>query len=323
MLALALGSNLVSAAPRTNEAATTTAKALFEQSGFQGGFIVHVGCGDGRLTRALQGGEDHIVVQGLDRNAAPIGEIRETPFSTNRTFETFDGRRLPYVDNTVNLLVLSRRFDLSDDEMLRVLRPEGVACLRGDQGWTTLRKPRPEGMAEWTHLSPDSTGNIVGRDTLVGPPRRLQWKGGRLYGRSHEHISSFYGAVTSGGRLFSIEDHAELDHTMLPPRYMLVARDAFNGIVLWKKPLKTWHSHLFGRSNGPYQLQRRMVAAGDNIYMTLGLYEPLSVLDAASGEVIATFEETRSLEGAATATSIVSKPGAASWRGNSSPPRAI
>ena len=51
-----------------------------------------------------------------------------------------------------------------------VLCPEGIACVIQDNSWTTIRKPKPEGMADWTHLSPDSTGNIVGKDRLIGQP---------------------------------------------------------------------------------------------------------------------------------------------------------
>ena len=282
---------------KADESAVT--RTLLQNAGFKGGFIVHVGCGNGSLTTELQR-QGKCLVHGLDANAAAIKTTQQSLQSAKEDneviFDAFDGVALPYVDNMVNLLVVSKRYSLTDKEMLRVLCPEGTACVKQDNGWITIRKPTPEGMADWTHLSSDSTGNIVGKDRLIGPPRHMQWTGGQLYARSHEHPSSFVAAVTCKGRIFSIEDHAPLDHAMLPPQWVIVARDAFNGIVLWKRTLDTWHSHLFQRSMGPYQMQRRMVAAGDRIYVTLGLYEPLSVLDAATGKLLKTFENTKYVE---------------------------
>ena len=40
----------------------------------------------------------------------------------------------------------------------------------------------------------------------------------------------------------------------------LIARDAFNGTVLWKQPIPSWHNHLWPLKSGPTQLARRLVA---------------------------------------------------------------
>jgi len=84
------------------------AKEILDAANVTGGLIVHIGCGDGRLTAALRGG-DSCLVQGLDTDADIVQGAREYirklgiygPVSVER----FDGKRLPYADNLVNLVV--------------------------------------------------------------------------------------------------------------------------------------------------------------------------------------------------------------------------
>jgi 2-polyprenyl-3-methyl-5-hydroxy-6-metoxy-1,4-benzoquinol methylase len=51
------------------------ARDILEATGVRGGLIVHVGCGDGKLTAAL-GARDGYVVRGLDRDAAKVAKVR-------------------------------------------------------------------------------------------------------------------------------------------------------------------------------------------------------------------------------------------------------
>ncbi|MBM3749046.1 MAG: class I SAM-dependent methyltransferase, partial [Acidobacteria bacterium] len=58
----------------------TIARQALEASGVRGGLVVHLGCGDGRLTAALagQGRPAHnCLVQGLDTDAASVEKARE------------------------------------------------------------------------------------------------------------------------------------------------------------------------------------------------------------------------------------------------------
>ena len=64
----------------------------------------------------------------------------------------------------------------------------------------------------------------------------------------------------------------------------MTARDAFNGVFLWKKPIPAWTSISRKFRSGPVQLQRLLVTDGERVYVTLGLDQPISVLDAASGK---------------------------------------
>jgi hypothetical protein len=72
---------------------------------------------------------------------------------------------------------------------------------------------------------------------------------------------------------------------MLPPEWRLIARDAFNGVVLWKRPIPRWWTHFMPLKSGPAQLPRLLVATADHVDAPLGLREPVSQLDVKSATV--------------------------------------
>ncbi len=275
------------------------ARDLLAQAGLRGGFVVHLGAGDGALTAALRAGES-FQVHGLDRDAAGVDRARRTvrerglygPVAVDRLV----GTSLPYIDNLVNLVVAEDLLGIAPDEVTRVLAPRGVALVKRDGAWTKTAKAWPAGIDEWTHYFHDAGGNAVAHDTVVGPPRRLQWLGSPRWSRHHDRMASMSALVTAGGRLFLIQDEGSRVSILLPPKWTLLARDAFNGTVLWKRPIEKWQSHLWPLKSGPTQLARRLVASGDRVYVTLGYDAPLSALDAATGETVRAYEGTRATE---------------------------
>ena len=288
------------------------AREILAGSGVKGGLVVHVGCNGGRLTTALHGG-DHYVVQGLDADAADVERARA--YITSRgvygavSVQQWTGRRLPYADNLVNLIVAEEPDRVPMDEMMRVLAPKGVAYLKQDGQWTKKVKPWPDDIDQWTHFLHGADNNAVAHDSRVGPPRSMRWVGNPLWLRSHETESGFQALVSGGGRVFYILDEGPIGivDNRLPCRWSLVARDAFNGVRLWKRPLPHWGWRAFNRGiegkdltqvrarrlRFPQQLQRRMVVRGDRVYATLGYTAPVSVMDAATGKVIRTLEGTQ------------------------------
>jgi len=279
------------------------AKAIFEATGVRGGLVVHLGCGEGKLTAALRAGERY-VVHGLDVDQGDVERARTHvtsqglygPVSIARLRTT----RLPYAENLVNLLVADEGLDtVTQAEVLRVLSPEGVAYVRSGGRWVKTVKPRPAAIDEWTHWLHGPDGNAVAHDRTVGPPRRMQWQGGPLWSRHHNLMPSVSAMVSSGGRLFTIVDDAPPAMTGdSPDRWALVARDAFNGIELWRRPIDDWGWRAWswrweGRFNQPNQIAKRLVAIGDRVYVTLGFNAPLTALDAATGKVVKTYEGTQ------------------------------
>lgn len=276
-----------------------SAESILDATGVKGGLIVHLGCGDGKLTAAFRAGEA-FVVHGLDRNAQNIAAARRHIRSLNLygkvSADTLSGDGLPYTDNLVNLLVASTTGSVDKAEILRVLVPHGVAYLREDDGWSKIVKPRPANIDEWTHFLHGPDNNAVCRDSVVGPPHHLQWVGGPKWARGHEVLATISMVVTAGGRIFYIADEGPTASVDLPSQWVLVARDAFNGVLLWKRPIPKWESRYRPFRSGPTHLPRRLVAVGDDIFVTLGLEEPVVRLDAASGEIQKTYAETAGTE---------------------------
>jgi outer membrane protein assembly factor BamB len=274
------------------------ASDIFKATGVKGGLVVHVGCGDGKLTAALRA-HDGYLVHGLDADPKNVeaarAHIRKLGLYGKVTVELWRGKQLPYVDNLVNLLLVED-VDVAQDEVLRVLAPNGVAYVKKDGAWTKTVKPRPKEIDDWTHCLYDASNNAVAKDTVVGPPRRLQWVGSPRWTRHHDRRSSLTALVSAGGRLFYIMDEGSTASILWPAKPTLIARDAFSGVVLWKRKLDSWFPHLFPFKSGPAQTQRRLVAVGDRVYVTLGMPAPLSVLDAATGKTIRTYNETTATE---------------------------
>ena len=275
-----------------------SAREILDATGVKGGLVVHVGCGDGKLTAALRAGDSY-VVHGLDTDAKNIvaarAHIRSLGLYGKVSVAQFDGRRLPYVDNMVNLLVANPDTSgggVTMEEVMRVLAPRGVAIVDGKR---TVQKV-PAEIDEWSHHMYDATGVGAGKDTAVSRPGSIQWKAGPEYGRSHENMSSVSVVVSAGGRVFSIMDEGPAASIYLPPEWSLTARDGFSGVRLWKLPIRKWHARLFPLKSGPHQVSRRLVAAGDRVYATLGLYDPVSEIDAATGKILRTWEGTAHAE---------------------------
>ncbi len=276
------------------------AKQILDATGVRGGLIVHVGCGDGKLTSALRANDSYIV-HGLDRDPGNVAAARKHIQGLgqygNIFVELWSGDHLPYIENSVNLVVSEDLGGISDTEVMRVLCPNGVAYTKNEDGkWTKTVKPRPQEIDEWTHYLHDPSNNAIAHDSIIEPPSRYQWVAGPRYSRQHDHMSSVSSVVSANGRLFYIFDEAPRASILIPPKWRLIARDAFNGKLLWKRKIELWHPHLWRLKSGPQLLARRLVAKGDRVYVTLDIDAPLSVLDAATGKTIRTYESTKATE---------------------------
>ena len=277
------------------------AAAILDATGVRGGLIVHVGCGDGKLTAALRVSDSYIV-HGLDTSAKNVAaarkHIRSLGVYGKVSVDRLAGVRLAYRDNLVNLVVAEKLGPGAPGmgEVMRVLCPRGVAYIKEAGTWRLTRKPRPKNIDDWTHYLHDATNNAVAHDTVVGPPKRLQWVGSPKWARHHDHLASTSALVSAGGRIFYIFDEAPAAAIQLPPKWSLIARDAHNGCVLWKRPIGKWHAHLWPLKSGPAQLPRRLVAVGDRVYVTLGLDAATTALDAATGRTVQTYEASQPTE---------------------------
>lgn len=275
------------------------AKAILQQSGVKGGIVVQLGIGDGKLTAALRA-NDSYQVQGLDTDAKKVAAAREAIYAAGKSgpvaVEQFAGKVLPYIDNFANLVVAEDLGGVSMDEVNRVLVPNGVAMVKKGGQWVKSVKPKSPKLDDWTHYYYDAKGNTVSKDEMVGPPERMQWVGNPRWSRHHDRMSSVSAMVSANGRLFYVMDEGSRISILLPSKWQLIARDAFNGTVLWKKPILKWSDHMWPLKTGPTQLTRRLVGDGDRIYFTTELEGPVVCLDGATGNVIREFPETKGTE---------------------------
>jgi len=321
--------------------AVTWAKEVLETTGVQGGIVVHLGCGDGRLTAALRASECY-TVHGLEADPAKVAEARSYIKAKGIygpvSIEQYSGSLLPYTDNLINLIVVEHAGNVQKDEMMRVLAPGGVVCTQRNGKWKKVTKVWPENIDQWTHFLYDASNNAVAKDSVVGPPQSLQWVAPPLWLRSHETPSGIQSPVSGAGRLFYFFDEGLIGITdeRLPDRWSLVCRDAFNGKLLWKRSLdswgwrewsldrwqgKDWTTMRSGRTDVPNENQRRIVVDGDRLFTTLSFKAPMSILDAATGDIICEVEQTQGTneilvsDGIAIAYTRQESPGVARRRG--------
>jgi len=281
------------------EAVAAQSSDILKAAGVKGGLVVHVGCGDGKLTAALRASEAYLV-HGLDTDAKHVAaagaHIRSRGLAGKVFISRFDGQRLPFADGVVNLLVADDLGAVPMAEVMRALSPLGVACVKTEGKWTKTVKPWPVEIDEWTHYMHDASGNAVAHDRRVGPPRHLQWQAGPRWSRHHDHMASVSAMVSARGRTFYILDEGSRVSPQLPADWKLIARDAFSGVLLWKREIAKWQTHLWPLKSGPANLPRRLVAEGETVYATLGISAPVNAMDAATGNVVREYPKTAGAE---------------------------
>jgi len=236
------------------------------------------------------------LVHGLVSDTAVVDKLKAGLLAAGKTgrvtFSVWNGNRIPFVSDTVNVIVAADK-EVSA-EMRRALAPYGAVVDR--KGATLWEKPWPKDIDEWTHYMYSSNGNGVSKDTRVGPPRHMKWLAGPEMLRHHDHLPSLSAMVSSGGRVFYIFDEASPASILFPPEWNLIARDAFNGVVLWKKKIPEWHPHLWPLKSMPATLPRRLVSIGDNVYVTLGIKAPVTQLNAVNGSEVRVFAGSEKCE---------------------------
>ncbi|MHC4433433.1 MAG: class I SAM-dependent methyltransferase, partial [Planctomycetota bacterium] len=181
---------------------------VVEDDKLRGGIIVQVGCKDGKSLASLLL-NSNFLVHGLDVDAKRIEEVRDS-LRSDRLYgrisaAVFDGENLPYTDNLINLLVIEDpQCRITEEEMMRVLVPGGVATIGGKK----ITKSVPSNIDEWTHYLHGADNNAVANDTVVAAPRTIQWVSDPRWGRSHEEAASVSALVSADGRVFAIMDEA-------------------------------------------------------------------------------------------------------------------
>ncbi len=280
----------------TAAAADIGGERILADNDIHGGLVVHAGCGDAALALSLAKAPN-VLVQGLVPDVDNVEEvrcqIRDAGQYGRVSAIPWQGPSLPYADGMVNLVVVTDdKWQVTSEEITRVLAPGGVA-LAFDSKLSTLdsfRKPWPDDVDQWSHARYDATGNAVSKDQRAGPPRFLQWEASPRWNRGVKTSS----LVSTQGRIFYILDDSHF--ASRSPTWSLIARDASNGIRLWRHELSSWGGSRGGKKVGPAQVNRRLVASDDRVYVPLAEFAPVSVLNATTGQLIRTLEHTEPAE---------------------------
>ena len=261
------------------------------------GFCVHLGCGDGALTTELCK-NPRLVIHALEADARRVerarNQLQARGYYGQAAVEEWTAAWLPYADNLVNTLVAETPGGVSEAEMLRVIAPGGVLWTKGDNGWRSARKPWPAKFDEWTHWRHGADANMVSADTAVETPTGLRWIAGPVQdagGRKwyYDHV-----LLTSAGRNFYVYEDE------------IVARDAFNGRLLWKRAAQTSTFKEIGVPPAPKAVtdgnkpakpivlkpgvrtsKVKPVAQGNRLYAAID--DQLVALDAMTGGTVKTF----------------------------------
>jgi outer membrane protein assembly factor BamB len=270
---------------------TSPAAEVVSASGIQGGMCVLLGPPNTALASTLhQGGPFQVHIWNGDTAAINSARLAVKSLGIYGPVSAECGRQdsLPYSENLVNLVVADPLpSGLGLGEILRVLTPGGAVLVKGAStgelttagftgvttagGWTKGVKPRPGGMDEWTHTKCNASGNPISGDTLIGPPARLQWLDSPAW---MGHIEGLHGEVSANGRVFYINPY---------PTLTLMARDAFNGTILWQKPITA---------------KSALVAEGNYLYTVLnnaGGY--VCRIDGATGDVLLNYTQGAAVSG--------------------------
>jgi outer membrane protein assembly factor BamB len=175
---------------------------------------------------------------------------------------------LPYADNMIDLLVTTQAgseavSDLTVPEVLRVLRPRGVGLLgkalattgpdanleslvklarqagatnvktvENEQGsWVRFTKPPMAGADDWSHWEHSPDNNPVSTDTSIRAPYMTQFLAHPMY------IGMPSITTASAGRTFLAIGHISHHRREWDNLYRLIARNGYNGTVLWERRL--------------------------------------------------------------------------------------
>ncbi|MHC4404786.1 MAG: hypothetical protein ACYTG0_34485, partial [Planctomycetota bacterium] len=125
---------------------------MMADANLAGGLVVCIGA-DPELVTALNA-HDAFVVHVLSRDVNEVAAMRAFVRSKGWygcvSVDCLEGDRLPHTDNLVNLFIDNGDEPrLTEDEILRVLTPKGVAFIHGKdvssqtKGWMKISKPWP------------------------------------------------------------------------------------------------------------------------------------------------------------------------------------
>ncbi|MBL6765487.1 MAG: PQQ-binding-like beta-propeller repeat protein [Verrucomicrobiae bacterium] len=169
--------------------------------------------------------------------------------------------RIDLADNLADVVVAPAGGD--EGEILRVLRPRGVAHIGG----RTLTKSVPSGVDDWSHPYHGPDNNPQSGDQLARGELRTQFIGWPMFSPMPQQ------SVSAGGRVFKAYGHIAHKANQNAVLNTLMAVNGYNGTILWSNALP--ESFMIHRNT--------MIATDDALY--LADKTSCKLYDAVTGEV--------------------------------------
>ena len=149
----------------------------------------------------------------------------------------FDGKTIPCIDELVNVVVVEGG-NLADegDHARPGSRRHGAGAGRRQVAEAREGVARRYRSVEPVPAQCGQQRRVTGQGRTAAAVEVDRWHD--RWARSHMSAVTTISMVTAGGRLYTIEDLETVEYHRLPGKYFLIARDAFNGMELWKRPLR-------------------------------------------------------------------------------------
>lgn len=256
--------------------ARSRAKALAAELGLEKGLCVILGLGEGGpgmpasmakqfgLMVYFQSAKPDEVVS-VRRAAEAAGVLGKRLFA-----DQGDLSRIQLADNLADAVVVRpsarRGRGVARDELLRVLRPGGTALT----GAAEIVKPLPDGLDAWSHPYHGPDNNPQSSDRLARAPYLTQFLARPMFSSQPEVT------VTAGGRIFKAFGHMAFRKYQNKMINTLIAMNAYNGTLLWKRTLK----------EGFMIHRNTIIATPDTLYLADD--ESCKLIDAATGRITGT-----------------------------------
>jgi outer membrane protein assembly factor BamB len=281
--------------------AATGAVKILEAHGRPGGVFVVVGCGD-KAAPALavelaQNG--NTLIQALATTSQELKQFQKAIAQGNVkglvSAEQVDIADLSYRDNLINVMIImdpekAAAAGLTNAKAMKFISPLGKLVTTVKGKWKITEKPMPQTMDTWTHHRHSANGNPLSKDKVFDLPIGYRWNAGLPMNfnnpqRGSNRYSSTRGLALNDGKCISLTT-AVFEN--LGPNYRstygtdqyLTCRDAFNGLMLWRKKIGgTFYGGLYIENRAPF------ATVGNHIYLA-GDNDTLLVIDIKTGKTI-------------------------------------
>ena len=173
--------------------------------------------------------------------------------------------RIALADNMAASIMVSAQAEknITKEELLRVLHPEGRAVIGGKE----IVKPLPTGLDYQTHPYGGPDNNPYSPNTKTRGPYHTRFINDPLFAPLPQ------ASVSAGGRLFRAYGNISFYGSQVPWLNSVVCINAWNGTILWQYPLR--EGFMIHRNS--------MIATEDTLYLADD--ESCKLIDARSGKL--------------------------------------